>query len=143
MTEPQTYANHRRREPLQHYILTPIFMVTLVAAIWHAIKFPSLHSAWVAVIALALVFLTLQVRMYALKVQDRVIRLEELLRLQCLLPADLKGRIGELSPRQLIGLRFASDAELTDRVREAMDQHLDTEAIKKRIQTWRPDTFRV
>jgi hypothetical protein len=85
----------------------------------------------------------MQVRAYALKVQDRLIRLEETLRMQRLLPTDLQGRIPELSPKQMVGLRFASDGELADRTREVLDQNLSGEAIKKRIQTWRPDTFRV
>jgi len=143
MAEPQTYANHRRIEPLQHLILTPILLITWVAAIWMAIKHPNLHTIWLAVLGFALLMVATQVRSYALKVQDRVIRLEETLRMQRLLSADLAGRIGELGPKQFVGLRFASDAELADRVREALDEHLDGEAIKKRIQSWRPDTFRV
>jgi hypothetical protein len=63
--------------------------------------------------------------------------------MQRLLPADLAGRIHELAPKQFVGLRFASDAEVAERVREALDEHLDGEAIKKRIQCWRPDLFRV
>jgi hypothetical protein len=143
MTQPQTYANHRRFEPLQHFILAPIFLLTWIATLWQAIKYPSLHSLWVAIFAFAILMVAMQVRIYALKVQDRLIRLEETLRMQRLLTPDLLGRIPELSPKQVVGLRFASDAELGDRVREALDQHLDGEAIKKRIQVWRPDTFRV
>jgi len=143
MATPQTYANHRRLEPLQHFILMPILLITWIAAIWIGIKHPNLHTIWMAVLGFALLMVAIQVRSYALKVQDRVIRLEETLRMQRLLPADLAGRIGELNPKQLVGLRFASDAELVDRVREALDEHLDGEAIKKRIQSWRPDTFRV
>jgi hypothetical protein len=143
MAEAQTYANHTRRDPLFHFLVLPVFLVTLVASIWHAFKYPSLHSAWVAVIALTLLLLAFQVRLYALKVQDRVIRLEETLRMKHLLPTDLQARIGELSPKQFVGLRFADDSELADRTREALDQHLNGEAIKKRIQIWRPDTFRV
>jgi len=143
MAAPQTYANHRRVEPLQHFILTPILLITWIAAIWMAIKHPTLHSVWLAVLGFALLMVAIQVRSYALKVQDRVIRLEETLRIQRLLPADLVGRIGELGPKQCVGLRFAADAELADRVREALDEHLDGEAIKKRIQSWRADTFRV
>jgi hypothetical protein len=90
-----------------------------------------------------LLLLALQVRQYALKVQDRLIRLEETLRMEHILPDDLKGRISELTPKQMVGLRFAADAELAHRVREALDEHLSGEAIKKRIQVWRPDTFRV
>jgi len=143
MAEPQTYANHRRFEPLQHFVLTPILLVTWIATIWQAIKYPSLHSVWVAVLGFALLMVAMQVRVYALKVQDRLIRLEETLRMERLLPQDLKARIPELTVKQMVGLRFAADAELADRVREALDQKLAGEAIKKRIQAWRPDTFRV
>ncbi|MBK8790459.1 MAG: hypothetical protein KA743_11470 [Geothrix sp.] len=143
MSKPQTFANHRRLEPIQHFVVTPVLLITWIATIWHAWKYPSLHSTWVAVAAFILLLAALQTRMYALKVQDRLIRLEETLRMQRLLPTELTERIAELSPKQLVGLRFAADAELADRVREALDEHLDGEAIKKRIQVWRPDTFRV
>lgn len=143
MSEPQTYANHRRFEPLQHFILIPIFLVTFGTTIWHLIKYPSLHSAWVMVLAFAVLALAVQVRVYSLKVQDRLIRLEETLRMERILPEDLKPRIVQLSVKQMVGLRFAADAELADRVREALDQNLGGEAIKKHIKTWRPDTFRV
>ena len=143
MSEQQTFANHRRFEPLQHFVITPILLITWIATIRLAWKAPSSQSIWVAVLAFILVLLAMQVRVYALKVQDRLIRLEETLRMQRLLPADLQGRIQELSSKQIVGLRFAADGELADRVREALDQKLSGEAIKKRIQTWRPDTFRV
>jgi hypothetical protein len=143
MSAPQTFANHRRFEPLQHFILTPILLITWITTLWHLYKYPSLHSFWVMILGLALLLLALQIRGYALKVQDRLIRLEETLRMGRLLPEDLEGRIPELSVKQMVGLRFASDGELSDRVREALDQNLDGEAIKKRIQTWKPDTFRV
>ena len=143
MSEPQTYANHRRLEPIQHFVLMPILLATLFATVWHAVKFPSLHSAWVAVLALAFLMVAVQVRVYALKVQDRLIRLEETLRMERILPQDLKARIPELTMKQMVGLRFAADAELADRVRNVLDEHLSGEAIKKRIQAWRPDTFRV
>jgi hypothetical protein len=143
MSEQQTYANHRRFEPLQHFVLTPILVITWFTTIWHLIKYPSLHSAWVMVLAFAALMVATQVRIYALKVQDRIIRLEESLRMERLLPADLQERIQELSPKQFVGLRFAADAELAERVREALYERLDGEAIKKRIQTWRPDTFRI
>ncbi len=143
MSKPQTFANHRRLEPIQHFVVTPVLLITWIATVWHAWKYPSLHSTWVAVATFILLLAALQTRMYALKVQDRLIRLEETLRMQRLLPGDLQGRISELSAKQFVSLRFAADAELADRVREALDEHLDGEAIKKRIQTWRPDTFRV
>lgn len=143
MNEPQTYANHHRFEPLFHYVLLPFFLLTAVATVWHLIKYPSLNSAWVMLAAFALVLLTLEVRGYALKVQDRLIRLEEQLRMERLLPADLMTRVPELTVRQIVGLRFASDGELADRVREALMEKLDEDTLKQRIQSWRPDTFRV
>lgn len=143
MSEPQTFANHRRFEPLQHFILTPILLITWLTTLWHLYKYPSLHSLWVMILGLALLLMAMQTRAYALKVQDRVIRLEEALRMQRLLPSDLQARIGDLTPKQFVGLRFADDSELAERVREALDEHLDGEAIKKRIKIWRPDTFRV
>jgi len=143
VSKPQTFANHRRLEPIQHFIVTPVLLITWIATVWHAWNYPSLHSTWVAVAAFTLLLAALQTRMYALKVQDRLIRLEETLRMQRLLPADLAERMAELSPKQFVSLRFAADAELADRVREALDEHLDGEAIKQRIQSWRPDTFRV
>ena len=143
MSQPQTYANHRRFEPMQHFILTPILLITWVVTLWQAIKHPNLNSIWLAILGFAIFMVATQVRTYALKVQDRLIRLEETLRMQRLFPADLQGRIQELTPKQMVGLRFAADAELADQTREALDQNLSGEAIKKRIQTWRPDTFRV
>lgn len=143
MAAPQTYANHRRLEPLQHFILTPILLITWIASLWFLWKHTNLHSFWMMVLALTLLLMALQTRRYALQVQDRLIRLEETLRMQRVLPPELAARIGELSPRQFVGLRFAADGELAERVREALDEHLGGEAIKKRIQSWRPDTFRV
>ena len=142
MSEPQSYANHRRFDPLMHFIVLPVLLVSWFTSVWHVIKYPSLHAAWAMVLCLILVLLALVTRGSALKVQDRLIRLETL-RMQRVLPADLQGRIAELTPKQFVGLRFAADAELADRVREALTEKLDGEAIKKRIQTWRADNFRV
>jgi len=143
MSEPQSFANHRRLDPSQHFFLTPVLVITVVSSCVSAYRHPSLHNAWFVVLALALLLMAFQVRIYALKVQDRVIRLEETLRMERVLPAELQGRIQELTVKQMVGLRFAADAELPHRVREALDEKLSGEAIKKRIQSWRPDTFRV
>jgi hypothetical protein len=143
MSAPQTYATHRRFEPLHHFILLPFFLITAVATIYTFVRRPALATFWIALLALAVLALAVQVRVYALKVQDRLIRLEEQLRLARLLPEDLKARIPELTVKQLVGLRFAADSEVAERVREAFQENLDGEAIKKRIKTWRPDEFRV
>lgn len=143
MSEPQTYATHRRVDPMYHYGVVPLSLLALVLALVALVRHPGVLAAFALATALGGVLLVLKVRSYALRVQDRVIRLEETLRMQRLLPADLQGRIQDLGPGQFVGLRFASDAELADRVREALDEGLRGEAIKKRIQQWRPDTFRV
>lgn len=141
--QPQSYANHRRIDPPYHYAILGLAVVNLVAMLVALIRHPGLASAWIFVMSAILVLFVAKVRLYALHNQDRLIRLEERLRLERLLPEDLKVRIPELRVNQLVGLRFASDAEVADRVREALAESLDLEAIKKRIQTWRPDIFRV
>lgn len=143
MSEPQTYATHRRMDPSYHYFLMPIAVACTVAAGLELVRHPSLHRGFLLLGTFALVVLVLKVRGYALRVQNRLIRLEESLRMERLLPEELKGRIAELTVNQMVGLRFAADAELAQRVREALDEKLSGEAIKKRIQTWRPDTYRV
>ena len=135
---PQNYANHKRIDPWYHYVAFGLAGVAFLWAAWHPLQDP-----WRALIATALLVLLLRVRIYALRVQDRVIRLEETLRMQALLPEPLRSRIGELRPGQFVALRFAADAELAARVEEALDGKLGGDAIKKRIQVWRPDTFRV
>lgn len=143
MSAPQTYATHRRFDPPYHFVLLPFFLVTVIATVTTFVRRPALATFWIALLALAVTFLALKVRVYALRVQDRIIHLEEQLRLARLLPEDLKARIPELSVKQCVGLRFASNGEVADRMREALQENLDGEAIKKRIRTWRPDEFRV
>lgn len=101
------------------------------------------HSFLLIVLAVALLTLALKTRLYALKVQDRVIRLEERLRLTQLLAEPLRSRIPELTEDQLVGLRFASDAEIPKLVERALNEKLNRGQIKKAIQNWRPDYWRV
>ena len=104
---------------------------------------PSRHTAWVLVVALALLTLGFLSRIQALTVQDRVIRLEERLRMRQMLPPDLHQHIDALTHRQLVALRFASDAELADLVREIVGGRLSTsKEIKLRVKAWRPDWLR-
>jgi hypothetical protein len=105
---------------------------------WHRVLF-----LWYIVLSLALIVLAIGSRVMALKAQDRVICLEERLRFAALLPADLLARSKALSQDQLIGLRFASDDELPALVKRALDEHLTRDQIKKSINSWRPDYFRV
>jgi len=101
------------------------------------------HSFLLIVLAVAMLTLTFKVRLYALKVQDRIIRLEERLRLTQLLSEPLRSRIPELTEGQLCGLRFASDAEVPKLVERALNEKLKRKDIKQSIQNWRPDYWRV
>jgi hypothetical protein len=142
MAEPQTLANHARIDPWYHWVALPLSAITWILAIIHVVHHGR-PMIWQLIAASALLVVMLRVRIYSLRVQDRVIRLEETLRMQALLPTELKARIGELRPGQFVALRFASDAELAERVEEALTQGLAGRAIKERIKQWRPDTFRV
>jgi Family of unknown function (DUF6526) len=141
--EPQTFANHTRLDPPFHFFVLPVFAAALVTAIVHCIAHPSVHSGSFVVLALAAAMAVLRFRMYAAKVQDRVIRLEERLRLAALLSEPLRPRIAELTEGQLIALRFASDAELPKLAERAWSEKLSRKEIKKAIQSWRPDYWRV
>jgi hypothetical protein len=141
--KPQTFANHRRFDPLFHFFAIPIFGLSVIWSIVHFIRHPGLHSAVAFVVLTAATVVTLKTRLYSLRVQDRVIRLEERLRLATLLPEPLRSRIPELTEIQLIGLRFASDAELQGLCEKALSQNLSRADIKKSIQNWRPDYWRV
>jgi hypothetical protein len=121
----------------------PVMGITLLVAIWYAIQNPSFFTVWLVIVAAAAIILTLKIRTYALKAQDRVIRLEERLRLATLLPESLRTRIGELSESQLIALRFACDAELPGLVEKTLSGSLSGAEIKKGVVTWRPDYWRI
>jgi Family of unknown function (DUF6526) len=139
----QSYKTHTRLLPPFHFFVLPVMLVNFVNAARHAFQQPTLHWAWEVVFALALVGLALFSRVQALTVQDRVIRLEERLRLRQLLPPELHQHINTLSHRQLVALRFASDEELPGLVREVVAGKLTTaKEIKMQVKQWRPDWLR-
>lgn len=142
----QSYRQHTRYDPIFHFFAIPVFMLAVVAAIVHLVLRPRshpAHSLLMVLIAVALLVAIFKIRLYPLKVQDRVIRLEERLRLATLLPESLRARIPELSEQQLIALRFASDGELAGLAQRALNEKLSPEEIKKSIQSWRADNWRV
>lgn len=142
-SKPQTYASHRRYVPLFHFVLSLLLLLNLVWAGWRLFKSPSLDGLVALLTAVALVLLFYFTRGFPLHVQDRLIRLEERMRLARVLPPELAGRVGELTPGQLIGLRFAPDEELAELVPRVLDGTLrGREEIKKAIKNWRPDDYR-
>ncbi|MBK8794591.1 MAG: hypothetical protein IPN59_16080 [Holophaga sp.] len=141
--KPQSYATHRRFDLWFHVGAMGLLTAAFVIACILAVRRFDLASVWGVVLSLGLLILMLRVRIYALRVQDRIIRLEETLRMRALMPEAWHVRLRELTPGQFVGLRFASDEELPVLVQQALDEKLSSEAIKKRIRIWRGDTFRV
>jgi Family of unknown function (DUF6526) len=140
----QTYANHARFHPPFHYFLAPGSLVLIILSAINVFRHYSRLDAWIQLLMAILFFAALfLVRSYPLKVQDRIIRLEERLRLQTVLPAALARRIPELTEAQLIALRFASDSELPALVEKALAAKMPGREIKKNIVAWRADTFRL
>jgi hypothetical protein len=140
----QSYANHTRWHPPFHFFVLPVMLINFVWAIVECVKNPGRNQAWWIVVSLALVVMAFLVRTNALKAQDRIIRLEERLRYQQLLPAELAQQCGTLGIGPTIALRFASDEELEGLIREVLGGRLTKSAeIKKAIKNWRGDTFRV
>ena len=140
---PQTFKNHARFDPLFHFFMVPVAAVTMVRSIWRLKENPNLDTAWIVLATLAAVVAVFKIRLYALKVQDRVIRVEERQRLGALLPEPLRSKIGQLSEPQLIALRFASDGEVAGLVEKTLAGNLAPKQIKQAIVNWRPDYFRV
>jgi hypothetical protein len=143
MTE-QNFANHRKRLPPFHFFVVPVMIINFINSLYWWIKMGFLLRGVLSVlVALALLVGFLTARTMALKVQDRVIRLEERLRYERILPADLKPRVGEFTVAQLVSLRFASDAELPGLARKVLeDKMTERKAIKQMVQSWRPDYLR-
>lgn len=142
MTE-QNFANHVRYQPIYHFFILPVVAINVLVALWFIVRRPSLLTAWNLVFALAIVSLALVVRISALTNQNRIIRLEERLRLAQLLPDELRARISEITTRDLIALRFCSDEELPELTRAVLAGECHGRDIKQRIRAWRPDYHRV
>jgi len=141
---PQTRENHERFVPIFHFVAGPILLGLFVWSVVRLIREPSVDGAGNVALLFALLVVYLFARVFALKAQDRVIRLEEQLRYQRLLSADLLTRMGEFTIEQYVSLRFASDAELPKLARTVLDQKLtDQKQIKAMINEWRPDYQRV
>ena len=143
MTE-QNYSNHVKWVPTFHFFVVPVFTLNLGWSVYRLIR-PGF--TWDGLIhflmALARVIFMFNARLFALRVQDRVIRMEERQRFSRLLPDDLKPRFGEFTPAQLVALRFAGDDELPELARKVLNDKLtNIKAIKQMVKHWRADYLR-
>ena len=141
--EPQSLKNHTKFDPPFHFFLAPVALLLFFEAIWRLIHNQDFYTAMHLVAVIWGLVALFKMRLYSLKVQDRVIRLEERLRLKELAPAALQGRLSELTEDQLIGLRFASDGEVAGLALKALDGRWSRKQIKEAVKTWRPDNWRV
>jgi len=142
--QTQTFSTHRRFIPAFHFFALPILLINVFVVAVQFWKDPRLINVWPVLVAIALAIGIASSRFMPLRAQDRIIRLEERTRLERLLPADLRGRIGDLSERQLVAIRFAPDNEVPDITRRALSGELKSPGeIKRAIKDWRGDYFRV
>ena len=144
MTTTQTFANHTRWHPAFHFFVLPVMLINFIWSIVRFVMSPGRNSGWWIVVSLALLVLTFFVRTNSLKVQDRIIRLEEKLRYQQVLSPAVVQRSSALTLGQIVALRFAGDDELEELVSAAATGKLaKPKHIKQAIKNWRADTFRV
>lgn len=138
--QEQNFSNHTQRDPY-FLVLALIFAITVGYSIKHALDYPNGMTIWLVVLSLSLLVMVFRMRVYSVRVQDRVIRLEERLRMKELLSADVD--TSQLDLRQIIALRFASDAEYPALVKKTLDEKLTPKQIKELIKNWRADFHRV
>jgi hypothetical protein len=140
----QTLASHARYIPAFHFFALPVLLINVFVVGYQFARDPRLVTGWALLVAVALAIGIAWSRFMPLRAQDRIIRLEERTRLERVLPSDLRGRIGELTERQLIAIRFAPDDEVPDLTRRTLNGELKTPGdIKRAIRSWRADHFRV
>jgi hypothetical protein len=139
----QSFKNHGRVHLPFHIVSLLALVANLVVAIVYAVHHFCFYSAWLVFLSVVVFVPFFIIRIYPLKVQDRVIRLEERLRLQALAPSEWHAQIYRLSEDQLIALRFASDDEVVELAKQALEHNLNRKQIKERIKSWRADNWRV
>jgi hypothetical protein len=143
MSKPQTYANHARFDPKFHFFVAPILLANVILRGVVAFHKKDWLSHWDILVAVALLLLAMTMRMYSLRVQDRVIRMEERIRIAAVASSTTLARMDEFTIRQFVALRFAPYAELGALADRALAENLTPKQIKESIVNWRPDTFRV
>ena len=140
----QDYKSHRRYVPAFHFFVLPVLLINLGVEADRLYRYQTIYHVWLVILALALLLFAFVARGMAVKAQDRIIRLEERLRLGALMPAEHRDKINDLTPAQLVALRFASDEEAPDLAHRTMTGEFKTQNdIKKAVKNWRADTHRV
>jgi hypothetical protein len=145
-TSEQNFKNHGRLDPPFHIVLFFVLVVNLIFSIIHMVRHhvdAYFAGPWFVILSIVVFIPFLKLRTYPLKVQDRVIRLEERIRLQALAPSEWHAQIYKLSEDQLVGLRFAADDEVVELAKQALEHNLTRKQIKERIKSWRADNWRI
>jgi hypothetical protein len=146
MAAPQNYKNHTRFDPMFHFTIIPLLLVNFGFSIAYCVRHYHQHvhlAPWAIVMAFVLILMALLTRRYSLKVQDRVIRVEEKMRIASLVSPSEQAELDSLTIRQYVALRFASNPELPALARRAVRENLGSKAIKEAIVAWRADDYRV
>jgi hypothetical protein len=134
----QSHAHH----PRATYLAAGFWLIAFVLLIGQAIFGWDVGNGIVAAILLAIAPLVAISRWYIVKLQDRIIMLEEKVRAAELLNAGQDAQLRKLSPKQIAALRFASDEEFGSLLERAARDNLSPKDIKASIRTWRPDLHR-
>jgi hypothetical protein len=143
MPQPQSYQNHTRFDHGFHFTLIPASALLLIGAASNVWRHPhSMTSYWLLAFIATFIWAMFKMRLYALRNQDRIIRLEESIRMQRLCP-EVAAKADQLTTRQVVALRFCSDAELPALAKRALDEKLSNADIKKSIKGWRGDYVRI
>lgn len=141
--EKQNFKNHTKIVPAYHYFVLPVLLLNVIWTAGRTVMDFSPGKVMGLLVAVALVMGAIFWRRFALRVQDRVIRLEMRLRMREILPAELQVRIPEFTTEQLVGLRFASDAELPGLARKVLEEKIgEAKAIKMMVKDWVADEAR-
>ena len=139
----QSFASHAKIDPPFHFFVLPVLLINILVVGYLLFRHPGIGGAWLLLVSVSLLVLAGRVRSWATHLQDRVIRVEERIRLAAILPEPLRSRIAELSDSQIVGLRFASDAELPGLAKKVLEEKITARAeIKALVVNWRPDYMR-
>lgn len=140
----QDYKSHRQYVPSFHFFVLPVLLINVAIEARRLYQYQTVYHVWLVVLAIALFILAFAARGMAARAQDRIIRLEERLRLASLMSPEHRDKINELTPAQLVALRFASDEEAPDLAQRTLTGEFKSpEEIKRAVRNWRADVHRV